>query len=115
MDYSIRSTVTSQGPTKQELTSFDAERYELSYKSLSGTPFFIKSVNASWILKKVDDNVTKLNMNVRVETKGIMGVVLTPVVKIKLGKLGLELVEELKYFIENGKPHLRKEAATSVN
>lgn len=113
LNYSIRETNTTQGITKQEMTSFNKEQYSLSYKALSGTPFFIKSVNAKWSLSKLNDDNTQINMNVDVQTKGIMAAILNPVAKMKLGKLGDELMDDLKYYLENGSPHPRKTQSNS--
>jgi hypothetical protein len=107
LNYSIRETNTVKGITKQEMTSFNPEQHSLSYKALSGTPSFIKGVNAKWFLSKLNDNSTQLTMSAAIETKGIMGIVLGPVVKIKFGKLGDELMDDLKYYLENGSPHPR--------
>jgi hypothetical protein len=89
------------------MTSFNPKQYSLSYKALSGTPFFIKGVNAKWFLSKLNDNSIQLTMSAAIETKGIMGIILDPVVKIKFGKLGDELMDDLKYYLENGSPHPR--------
>ena len=93
------------------MKSFDPDKHSLSYAAISGTPFFIKSVNARWSLTKQDAGNTKLKVGVQIETKGIMGAILKPVAKKKLGKLGDMLVDDLKYYVENGKPHARKMAA----
>ena len=108
LNYSERETNTTQGITVQEMTSFNPKKYSLSYKALSGTPFFIKNSNAKWSLSKLNDRRTQLNMSIDIQTKGMLGLVLTPIVKIKLGKLGDELVGDLKYYLENGNPHPRK-------
>ena len=110
LNYSQRETNTTQGITVQEMTSFNPKQYSLSYKGISGTPFFIKSTNAKWSLSKKNEGSTQLNMSIDIQTKGILGFILGPVVKLKLGKLGGGLVEELKYFLENGVPHPRKMA-----
>lgn len=93
------------------MTSFNPGEYSLSYKALSGTPFFIKSTNAKWVLSKLDEECTQLNMSVDIRTKGIIGFFLGPIVRTKLGKLADELVDDLKYYLENGNPHLRKVTA----
>ena len=103
----IRSTQTTGGPTKQELTTFNPEQHSLSYKAIAGTPFFAKSVNAKWSLFKTGENSTQLTLDFEIKFKGIGGI-LTPIVKKKLGKVGDQLLEELKYYVENGKPHPRK-------
>ena len=107
VSFSIRSTETTGGPTKQELTSFNPANYSLSYKAIAGTPAFFKAVRASWALTKTDENTTQLILDFEIDFKGIGGL-LSPIVKLKLVKVGDELLEEFKYYVENGNPHPRK-------
>ena len=107
VNYSIRETNTAKGITKQEITSFDPERHSLSYKSIAGTPPIIKEVRAHWRLANKDANTTNLVMDFTADMKGL-GFILVPLVKKKLGKIGDNLLEELKYYVENGKQHPRK-------
>ena len=109
--YSIRSTETSQGPTKQELLEFDPNIYSLKYKAIAGTPFFIKDVSAKWSLSKTNTDSTQLILDFYFETAGFIGMILTPIAKLKLSKLGDELLDDFKYYVENGQPHPRKLAA----
>ena len=110
VNYSIRSTKTTQGDTQQELTGFDPDKHEISYKSISGTPAIIKQVSAHWSLKKEGENNTQLMLDFSAEMKG-MGFILAPIAKIKLGKVGDVLLDDFKYYVENGKPHPRKVSA----
>ncbi len=103
----VRSTETTGGPTKQELTDFNPEQHLISYKAIAGAPFFAKGINATWSLSKKQDNSTKLILDFEITFKGIGGI-LSPIVRKKLGKVGDVLLEELKYYIENGQPHPRK-------
>ena len=107
INYSQRETNTTNGITKQEMTSFNPEQYSLSYKSISGTPPIIKEVRAHWSLSKKDANNTNLVLDFTADMKGL-GFIIAPIAKIKLGKIGDELLDELKYYIENGSPHPRK-------
>ena len=107
VNYSIRETNTLKGITKQEITSFEPVKHSLSYKSISGTPPIIKEVRAHWSLKKNESNNTMLVMDFTADMKGL-GFILVPIVKKKLSKIGDELLEELKYYLENEKPHPRK-------
>jgi uncharacterized membrane protein len=107
LDYSIRETNTKNGITKQEMISFDPKKYSLSYKSISGTPAIIKEVRAHWRLTKKDANSTGLFLDFSSDMKGI-GYLLEPFAKIRLGKVADELLDELRYYLENGKPHPRK-------
>jgi hypothetical protein len=67
----------------------------------------MKGVTAKWFLSKLNDNSIQLTRIAAIETKGIMGIILAPVVKIKFGKLGDELMDDLKYCLGNGSPHPR--------
>ena len=107
VDYSIRSTKTTSGDTQQELTGFNPQKHSISYKSISGTPAIIKQVNAHWRLENSGENSTHLVLDFTVEMKG-MGFLVTPLVKIKMGKVGDVLLDDFKYYLENGKPHQRK-------
>ena len=80
VNYSIRETNTLNGITKQELTSFDPEKYSLSYKSISGTPPIIEEVRAHWNLAKTNSNTTELVMDFTADMKGL-GFILVPIVK----------------------------------
>jgi hypothetical protein len=51
-------------------------------------------------------------LDFEVEFKGI-GVILSPIVKIKLGKVGDEMLDDFKYYVENDKPHPRKLTAVA--
>ena len=111
VDYSIRSTQTEKGQTQQEITGFNPKSHTISYQSISGTPAIIKQVKAHWSLKKTEDNHTHLVLDFEAKMKGI-GLILAPIAKIKLGKVGDVLLEDFKYFVENGKPHPRKVSAS---
>ena len=110
--HSIRSTETTGGPTKQELTAFNSDKHTIAYKAIAGTPGFFKSVDAEWSLIKKEDNITGLTLDFEVQFKGL-GILLSPIVKMKLGKVGDELLDDFKYYVENGKPHERKLNATT--
>lgn len=109
--FSIRSTETTGGPTKQELLEYDAEKFIIAYKAIAGTPFFIKSIFARWTLETKGDESTKLVLDFSFETKGLLGILLAPIAKNKLTKVGDELLDDFKFYVENGQPHARKLAA----
>lgn len=109
---SIRSMETTNGHTKQKVTSFDASNHSLSYAGIEGVPFFLENVSASWSLSAIDENSTSLVLNFSADTKGIAGLFLGPVVKMKFGKIAGELLDDFKVFVETGAPSPRKVAAS---
>jgi hypothetical protein len=44
----------------------------------------------------------------KLETKGILGMLMTPLIKKGLEKSAIEIAEELKCYVKNGCPHPRK-------
>ena len=70
--FSVRSTLTTAGPTQQELVSFNPAQHSLSYKAIAGTPFFFKSVNAKWSLTKDTDERTYLELDFKVKFKRLI-------------------------------------------
>ena len=70
--FSVRSTLTTAGPTQQELVSFNPAQHSLSYKAIAGTPFFFKSVNAKWSLTKDTDERTNLELDFEVKFKRLI-------------------------------------------
>ncbi|MFT5778745.1 MAG: hypothetical protein ACI837_001701 [Crocinitomicaceae bacterium] len=111
VDYSIRKTKTTSGDTSQELTAFNPEQHLIAYKALTGLPGIVKTINAKWDLTVKDANTTELVLDFVAEMKGI-GHIIAPIAKKKLGKVGDVLLEDFKFYIETGKPHPRKVAAS---
>jgi len=108
LDYSERITETARGETIQALDSFDAETHALAYHITKGAPSIAKHASAVWSLKKEDNHTTSAVIAFQLETKGVLGFLMTPLIKKGLSKAALEIAEELKYYLENGTPHPRK-------
>jgi hypothetical protein len=111
LDYLHRETMTGNGENFQELDKFDPANYSLSYHISKGVPGIAKSATGEWSLHKIEDNQTRMNVHFMLITKGLKGFILSPVVSKKIGLASAEVVEELKFYMENGKPHPRKLAA----
>jgi hypothetical protein len=111
LDYLHRETMTENGENFQELDKFDPANYSLSYHVSKGVPGIAKSAIGEWSLHKITDNQTRMNVHFILKTKGLKGFILSPIISKKIGLASAEIVEELKYYMENGKPHPRKLAA----
>lgn len=108
LDYSERVTLTDRGETIQELDSFDATTHALSYHITKGAPGIAKHASAIWSLNSDEANKTTVVLEFNMETKGFLGFLMTPMIKMGMGKSATEIAEDLKYYVENGKPHPRK-------
>ena len=111
LDYLHRETMTEKGENFQELDNFDPANYSLSYHVSKGAPKIAKSALGEWKLTKTEDNQTRMNVHFILETKGLLGFILSPVISKKIAQASAEITEELKYYVENGQPHPRKLAA----
>ena len=108
LGYSERVTITNRGVTVQELDAFDAANYTLAYHISKGAPSIAAEASAVWSLKSNDDNTTSVRLVFNMKTKGYLGFLMTPLIKIGMGKSATEIAEDLKHYIENGVPHPRK-------
>ena len=96
------------GEIKEIITRFDERKKLLSYQAdVSGLPKFVKNLENNWSLNSLGDNKTEIKMRIEGNLAGI-GVLMTPVMKVWLGKIGQKTLEEVKYYAETGKIHPRK-------
>lgn len=108
ISFSERITITDRGETIQTLDSFDPVNYSLAYHITKGAPGIAKHASAVWSLKSEDANTTIVTLNFYMETKGILGFIMTPLIKKGMGKSAKEIAEDLKFYLENGRPSPRK-------
>lgn len=108
IDCSERRTITDRGETVQQLDAFDSENHKLSYHITKGAPGIAKHADAVWSLKSSATNKTTVVLEFNMTTKGILGFLMTPLIKKGMGKSAMEIAEELKYYAENKTAHPRK-------
>jgi hypothetical protein len=107
IDYSFRATITDRGETIQLLDAFDPGNYRLAYHITKGMPGIAKSASGIWSLKPLENNQVTVVIEFDMEIKNMLGYLLSPLVKLKIGKAADEIAEELKYYMENGKAQPR--------
>lgn len=104
IDYSLRDTTTPNGNTIQELTEFDAKSHSLSYEITAGRPEIAKFVSSHWYLTATDDG-TVVQMDTVMEPKMELPEEMAKKIQMGLTASFNQLANELKYYVENGKPH----------
>jgi hypothetical protein len=104
LEYSLRDTTTDRGNTIQELTAFDPDKYTLSYVITKGAPEIAKMAGAEWFLVSESQNLTKLSMDFIMEPKMPLNSEMETKLKMGLTASVKELSEELKFYLETGKP-----------
>ena len=114
INYSQRITVTDRGETIQVLDAYDSTNYRLAYHITKGLPGIAKTAEGIWSLKPMQNKQTMVVLEFNMESKNMLGYLLSPIIKLKLGKSAEEIAEELKYYIENGSAHPRN-VETNIN
>lgn len=99
-----RTCDTSFGKIKEEIRVFDEENFELAYEVIEGFPGFIKKGINNWKLEPLSNRKTKVTMHFVGETQGVMGVLMGPMMGLKLSSTLSEALEDFKAYLETGKP-----------
>jgi uncharacterized protein YndB with AHSA1/START domain len=100
------------GVVQERLTHFDREAMAFEYEALKGMPTFVGNAVNRWTVHRVDDRRSLLRIHATMTLQGPMAL-LGCVIKWQLESGGAKVAEELKYFVENGRPHPRKRAAVA--
>jgi hypothetical protein len=108
LDYSLRDTTTDRGNTVQELTAFDSKKYTLTYVITQGAPEIAKMAGAEWSLVSEGENLTMVSMDFIMEPKMPLNAEMETKIKMGLTASVKELAEELKFYMETGKPLIQK-------
>ncbi len=105
---SERRCSTTMGNIRERLYEFSGEKYSLAYEVAEGLPSMVKHATNSW--KLIETGLGKCKLLIRMEMRmgGFLGVMMQPVMKARMSKMGKHLVEDFAFYVENGKPHPRK-------
>ena len=103
-----RTCELPSGTIKEEIIKFDAVNFILEYKVIEGFPFFIDTAVNKWQLTKISAESTKVAMHLKVKTKGLIGKVMTPMMRLQLNKQIQSIPNDLKHFVETGLPSINK-------
>ena len=108
VDFRHRATTTANGDNWQELDTFDPSTHSLSYHISKGVPPIAKRGTGHWKLTELAEGKTQLQVDFVLETKGLLGLVMSAKVNKSVGQASGQLIEEFKYYLEHGTPHPRK-------
>ena len=109
-------TIAAFGPVepgivKERLTKFDRERMVFEYEAIEGMPRFVEHAVNRWGIVSVNDARSIVRIHATVRLRGIARV-FSWLFERQFQSGGARVAEELKYFVERGEPHPRKQAAT---
>ena len=93
--------------TKERILQYDHNR-TLRYSLYHGLPGFVTSAENTWTLEEISSNTTHIVGQTEMHVKGIMGFLFRGLMRSNLDRVLAEMAEEVKYFIEKGRPHPKK-------
>lgn len=100
---------TTLGQVSEEFTSYDEAKKTFSFKGVFDSVMFKSIVNTTKVTK-IDDNTSEVKISPAIELS-MLGTIMSPMIKMKLNKTIDELLNDLKYYAEHGKPSPTKIAS----
>lgn len=103
--------ISGMGAIREKLLAYSDKEYLLSYEVAEGAPSMVKYLSNTWKLVDLGNGKTRLEMQMEMKTGGLMGAMMKGMMRKKMTKMSAQIVEEFKYYVEQGQPHPRKVAA----
>jgi carbon monoxide dehydrogenase subunit G len=100
---------TSIGKISEEFTEYDDHNMSFSFKGVI-TSIMFTSVISSNKVTAIDENTSEVTATPHIELT-FLGTLMSPLIKLQLSKAVSGGLEDLKYYVENGKPSPSKLAA----
>ncbi len=109
LDSAGRACDTSIGGITEQIVHYSEAQKRFGYQAKGDKmPFFVKNLVNNWQVTEQGSSRAQVNMKLNVDLMPVVGTIMGPMMKLQMSKLLDEAVEELKFFIEQGKPHPRK-------
>ncbi len=99
---------TETGRLKDKITTIDNENHLLQF-SVTGLPFFVRSVVSTWQLHKISDTQTEIVLGPRIDVMPVIGTLMQIPMKMSLEKLYPGLLDDLAIYVETGQASPRKQ------
>jgi hypothetical protein len=99
---------TETGTLTDTITRVDDAEHLLEF-SVTGLPFFVRSVVSTWKLNQVSDTETEIVLGPRIDVIPVIGTVMQIPMKMALNKLYPGLLDDLAIYVETGMPSPRKQ------
>ena len=96
------------GEVHENFTAYDEAGKTYSFK-INGLPFFVTSAHNSWVVKAIDASTTEVSFQGEVKMMPVIGSVMRIPLRMQLSTRLQNAVEELKYYVETGEVHPRKQ------
>jgi len=93
---------------QEQFTSYDEEAMRFAYVATVGLPWIVRHAENHWQVRPLDQSRCQVEAQAVVDLRTFPGLILAPLLRMQMNRLGRQTFEELKYYVEQGKPHPRK-------
>jgi hypothetical protein len=101
--------VPGLGEIHERFTYYDRSKMAFAYE-VTGMPFFVKGASNSFAVAAMGGGRSRVSLEALTHFVPVVGWPMILPMKLRLNKLMGQLLEELKYYVENGDIHARKKA-----
>lgn len=100
---------TTMGSFQETILRYDDQRKMISYNAKGDKmPFFVKQLANNWTFTPLAGGKCKVDMCLEISLLPVFNLLMAPMMRMQMGGIINQIVEELTYFAENGTPHPRK-------
>ena len=103
-----RQCSTAIGEFKETVTKYDETKRRLAYRVDAGTPPVVSEMANAWQVAAVDGGRSRVEMELTVQLVDGAPAAAAEGMKANFGTVTRQLTEELKHYVETGRPHPRK-------
>ena len=104
-----RACETSLGPFRETIQDYDERARRIGYSAEGDKmPFFVKHLQNNWAVTPTGAGHSRVDMALEARLLPVFAQLMGPVLKRQFAKVAGEATEELKHYVETGRPHPRK-------
>ena len=93
---------------REQFTFYDEQAMRFAYEATAGLPWVVRRAENHWHVRPLGQSRCEVEAHAEVDLRAVPGVFLAPLLKMQMHRLGRQVFEELKYYVEHGQPHPRK-------
>lgn len=110
-----RACQTSLGPIRETLEYYDEAQMRFGYSAEGDKmPFFVKHLQNNWRVRPNGPERSTVSMALEAKLLPVFAQLMGPIMRRQFNTVLTEATEELKFYIEHGRPHARKVEAMAV-
>ncbi|MFO0618408.1 MAG: SRPBCC family protein [Polyangiaceae bacterium] len=101
------------GVVQERLTRYEPDERAFEYEAIAGMPRFVARAVNRWSVARVADAQSVVKIHASLELRGPMAL-FGCVLRWQFLRAGAKVAEELKHFVEHGRPHPRKSRSAAL-